>query len=174
MAHGLTPKQFLFCEYYIQTLNGVLSAELAGYKGSYSVHGVVAHDNLKKPKIKAYLNKRWQEVAMGTDEMLARLEKIACAIPADFLNEGGGIDWVKVRRDGYAIKSITHTKGKQSKIELEPRLRALELLGKAQAMFTDRIEIIDWREEMAKAGIPASEIFEEYVKQFMKVQKESE
>ena len=168
--HKLTPKQFLFCEYYIQTLNGVLSAKLAGYRGNYSVHGVVAHDNLKKPKIKAYLTDRYKEVAMGTDEVLMRLAEIARAVPADFIGGYGGIDWVKVKEKGYAIKSITHTAGKQSKIEIEGRLRALELIGKAQGIFVDKIEIMDWREELRKHDVEPSKIFEEYVKQFMEVQ----
>lgn len=169
-SNGLTPKQFLFCEYYIQTLNGVLSAKLAGYKGNYSVHGVVAHDNLKKPKIKAYLAGRYKEVAMGTDEVLMRLAEIARAVPTDFIGDYGGIDWAKVKEKGYAIKSITHTAGKQSKLEIEGRLRALELIGKAQGMFVDRLEIMDWREELKKHDVEPSVIFEEYVKQFMVAQ----
>ena len=83
-------------------------------------------------------------------------------------------DYIEVKEKGYAIKSITHTAGKQSKIEIEGRLRALELIGKAQGIFVDKIEIMDWREELKKHDVEPSEIFEEYVKQFMEVQKESE
>lgn len=171
MAHGLTPKQFLFCEYYIQTLNGTLAAKLAGYKGKNdSVFAVTAHDNLRKPKIKAFLSERYKEVAMDTDEVLMRLAKIARTSQSEFVNEYGGIDWEKANKEGYAIKAVTHTVGKQSKLGFEDKLRALELIGKSQAIFTDKIELVNWREEMAKAGIPASEIFEEYVRQFMKAQ----
>jgi hypothetical protein len=38
---------------------------------------------------------------------------------------------------------------------------------------TQKLEIIVWRDELRKAGIEPSEIFEEYVKQFMEVQSDA-
>ena len=170
----LTKKQFLFCEYYIQTSNATLAAKLAGYNGKCdNSFAVTGHDNLRKPKIRDYLASRYKEVAMDSDEVLARLAKMARASVSDFVDEHGIVDWEKVSKEGYVVKSVTHTKGKQSKIEIEGRLRALELIGKAQAMFTDRIEIMDWREELRKHDVEPSKIFEEMVKQFMEVQSDS-
>lgn len=138
----LTPKQFLFCEFLIQTSNGTLSSRLAEYKGkSDNIHAVNASRLLRNPKIRAYLKERYAEVAMDSDEVLARLAKMARASVSDFVDEHGIIDWEKVNKEGYVVKSITHTKGKSSKIELEGKLRALELIGKAQAMFIEKIEV---------------------------------
>ena len=168
----LTPKQFLFCEYYIQTRNGTLSAGLAGYKGDANALAAIASQNLRKPKIIAYLKERYAEVCMDSDEVLALLAKLARATVADYTNRGGGIDWEKVREDGYAIKSIKHNVGKNSVLQIEDRMKALELIGRSQAMFTDKLEVKDWREELRKHDLEPSKVFEEYVKQFMEIQSE--
>ena len=137
----LTDKQRLWAEYYIQTGNATLSAKFAGYKGDNNALGVIGHRNLRKTKIQTFLSKRYQQVAMASDEVMARLAKKARANVSDFVDEHGLIDWNKVHQSGDVIKSITHTKGKQSKIELESSLRALELIGKSHALFTDKVQL---------------------------------
>jgi phage terminase small subunit len=141
MKKKLTDKQRLWAEYYIQTGNATLSAKFAGYKGNNNALGVVGHRNLRNAKIQTFLSKRYQEVAMASDEVMARLAKKARANVSDFVDEQGLIDWEKVHQSGDVIKSITHTKGKQSKIELESSLRALELIGKYHALFTDKVQL---------------------------------
>jgi len=163
----LTPKQTMFCEHYIQTNNGTLSSRLAGYKGaSDNIHAVNASRLLRNPKIRDYLSERYKTLAMGSDEVLMRLANIARASLGDFCDEHGTIDWKKVANAGYPIKSFK----RGNKIEFESKLRALELIGKAHAMFTEKIEFVDWREELRKHDVEPSKIFEEYVKQFMEVQ----
>ena len=137
--HNLTNKRFLFCEHYIQTNgNGTLSSRLAGFKGeSDNVHAVNASRLLRNPKIRAYLADRYKEFAMSSDEVLMRLASIARASLTDYCDENGTINWEKVHKDGYALKSVK----KGSKLEFESKLRALELIGKAQAMFTEKIEV---------------------------------
>lgn len=142
--HGLTAKQFLFCEYYIQTRNGTLSARLAGYKGKDdNSFAAIASRLLRNVKVKAYLAKRYAELCMDSDEVLMLLAKLARADISHYMQEGGGIDWKKVEADGYAIKSVQHTKGKHSKIEIEPRLRALELIGKVHGLYITKIAPTD-------------------------------
>lgn len=137
--YNLTNKRFLFCEHYIQTNgNGTLSSRLAGFKGeSDNVHAVNASRLLRNPKIRAYLADRYKEFAMSSDEVLMRLASIARSSLTDYCDENGTIDWKKVHKDGYALKSIK----KGSKLEFESKLRALELIGKAQAMFTEKLEV---------------------------------
>lgn len=53
-------------------------------------------------------------------------------------------------------------------------LRALELLGKHHRLFTDRVEASSWRREVEKAGIPASELFEELIKTIHSRMKDAE
>ena len=139
----LTPLQLLFCEYFIQTSNGTLSSKLAGYQGNDNVHAVNAHRLLRLPKIRAYISKRYDDVVMDSNEVLARLAKLARASISDYMNEHGVIDWKKVQEEGYALGKVSHTKGQASRIELEGRLRALELIGKAHALFTDKMALTD-------------------------------
>ncbi len=64
-------KQFLFCEHFIQTLNGTLSSKLAKYKGANdNIHAVNASRLLRIPKIQEYLKERYSDVAMKSDEVL--------------------------------------------------------------------------------------------------------
>ena len=136
--HNLTNKQFLFCEHYIQTSNATLSARLAGYSGKNdNSFAAMGSRLLRTVKIRAYLADRYKEFAMSSDEVLMRLANIARASLTDYCDENGTIDWAKVHKDGYAFKSIN----KGSKLEFESKLRALELIGKAQAMFSDKLEV---------------------------------
>ena len=136
--HNLTQKQFLFCEYLIQTRNGTKSAKLAGYKGKDdNAFAAMASRMLRNDKVQAYLSNRYKEVAMSSDEVLMHLANIARASLSDYCDENGTIDWAKVAKDSYALKSMK----RGSKLEFESKLRALELIGKAQSMFTDKLEV---------------------------------
>ena len=56
---SFTGKQSAFIDWYVITLNGTLSARNAGYKGDDNTLGVVAYENLRKPKIKAEIERRF-------------------------------------------------------------------------------------------------------------------
>lgn len=76
---GLTPKQRLFCDYYLQCYNGAKSARDAGYSASCA--DVIAAENMVKPRIKQYLEGRMQEAiekaGVGLDWRLEMLKKTA-------------------------------------------------------------------------------------------------
>lgn len=55
----LTPKQKAFCDYYIQTGNASEAARKAGY--SEKTAPFIGSENLKKPKISAYIAERLAE-----------------------------------------------------------------------------------------------------------------
>ena len=139
----LTIKQKLWAEHNIQPRKGTKAARLAGYKGSDNVLAQVGHGNIRNPKIKNYLSKRYKEVAMSSNEVLKLLADLARSGVADFVDKFGVIDWDKLHNNGYSIKSINHTKGKSSKIEGESRLKALELIGRSQGLFIDKIAPTD-------------------------------
>ena len=138
--HKLTNKQFLFCEHYIQTSNATLSARLAGYSGKDDkAYGGIGSRLLGNVSIRAYLADRYKEFAMTSDEVLMRLANIARASLTDYCDEHGTVNWEKVAKDGYALKSMK----RGGKLEFESKLRALELIGRAHAMFTDKIAPTD-------------------------------
>ena len=135
--HNLTAKQFLFCEHFIQTRNATKAAKLAGYseRTAYSQGSRL----LKNVEIQAVLNKRYSELAMSSDEVLMHLANIARASLSDYCDENGTIDWAKVAKDSYALKSMK----RGSKLEFESKLRALELIGRSTGMFIDKIAPTD-------------------------------
>ena len=83
--NSFTAKQKLFIDNYLVTLNGTEAARLAGYKGDDNVLGVIAYENLRKPKIKKEIEHRLSESALSANETLARVAQHATASLDDFL-----------------------------------------------------------------------------------------
>jgi hypothetical protein len=96
-----TGKERAFIDaYFLCNFNGVRAARKAGYQGSYSTLGVVAHDNLKKPKIRAEIDKRLKAYQLGADEVLARYSAQATGSIEDFLDKDDKIDLTLARKRG--------------------------------------------------------------------------
>lgn len=158
----LTLKQKLFVEKYIQTKNGVLSAELAGYKGNYNTLKQVASENLSKPYIADAIATRFADVAMDSDEVLGRLASMARGFEiSDYVeqketyavNSKGKeyfagytlfLDLDRLKKDGYShlIKKIHQSKFGIT-IEWHNQMDALVHIGKNLKLFTDKFEIDD-------------------------------
>jgi phage terminase small subunit len=146
---ALSYKRRAFVEAYLQTWNATEAAGQAGYK----------HPNKQGPRllvsvgIQDAIKARLSEMAMDADEVLVRLSQQATADISDFLKDGGGIDWQKVKEKGYLIKSILHRKGQHTKIELYDAQSALALLGKHYRLFTERHEVDTKIEHVIKGSI---------------------
>ena len=150
----LTGLQRAFIDEWFKDFNGVKAAERAGYQGDYSTLGSVASENLKKPKIRAEIGRRWEAHGMSAEEVIARYAEQARASVADFLYPGSnGIDWDKVRERGHLIKKVTHRPGQVSQIEMYDAQHALDMIGKTMGLFVDRtkhegevqhIVTVDW------------------------------
>lgn len=67
----LSPKQQAFADYYILLKNATEAAKKAGY--SEKTAGVIGFENLKKPKISAYIKKRLDEIEK---ERIASIEEV--------------------------------------------------------------------------------------------------
>jgi phage terminase small subunit len=162
----LTGKQQAFVNAYVANgFNGVRAARAAGYSGSYSALGVIAHDNLKNPKVRAELDKHFKQIAMGPHEVIARLTAIASSDLADVLNNDGSFDIKTARRRGvsYLIKEEEITEkfipqeGKDdilirtTKIKLHDAHAALNTLAKYHSLLSERLKVDDWRSEAVDA-----------------------
>lgn len=81
--HGLTGKQRAFVLAYLDCLNASEAARRAGY----AVRSLrqVASENLTKPNIKEALRLGFERMAMGKDEVIARISAIASASLEDFI-----------------------------------------------------------------------------------------
>ena len=117
MTRKLTEKQKAFADYYIECLNATEAARKAGY--SKNTVGAIGHENLKKPKIKEYIDKR---LAEKDDERVAKQDEIL-----EFLTA--------------VMRNDTEYLEQYDPIEIRDRLKAAEKLGKRYAMFVDKQEI---------------------------------
>ncbi len=138
----LTPKQKAFADYYIISLNATDAAKKAGY--SKKTAHVIGAENLQKPAIRLYIDeimdKREKKRHMDRDRVLELLSLEA---------EGLTDEEVIVTYPGKGEYVVA-----KKKISARERLKALELLGKRHALFTDRVEanvnsdiIVRWGDE---------------------------
>lgn len=144
----MTKKQKRFVEEYLIDLNATQAAIRAGYSPdtAYSI----GNENMKKPEIKAQIDKaiaeRSRRTGVNADRVVMELAKIA------FVNAGDVIDaetaTVKpdaTRDDTAAIQSVKvktfGEDGLEREVKMADKLKALELLGKHLGMFKDKVEL---------------------------------
>ena len=107
----LTSKQIKFCNHYIKHRNATKAAEVAGYKGDKKQLSVIGNENLKKVSIKEYVEKRIEKI---DKKQILSLQEV--------------------------LEEITSIALEKETTSSRDRLKALELLGKTHAAFTDKIE----------------------------------
>ena len=148
----LTNKQQVFISEYLKSFNATASAIAAGYseKTAYAM----GWENLRKPEIKAEIERRLEEVHMGADEALKLMSDIARGDIGDFVNDFGGVDILRAREAGKTrlikkIKTKTTTiNGKdedkeivQEEIELYDSQTALRDILKIHGKFKDDVNL---------------------------------
>lgn len=123
----LTERQRRFADYYIETGNATESAIRAGY--SKKTAKEMGHENLTKPHLREYIDKRLEEMAekriMNAEEAMQLLTAIARNEEKEevvLFGEGG---------------SVIEEKG----ISAKDRLKAIELIGKRYAMWTEKQQV---------------------------------
>ena len=158
MPGKLTDQQQLFILEYLECWNAT-EAYLASHpkcksNGAARVGGSKA---LTNPNIRAAIDTRLKDKAMGADEVLARLAEQGRMSISEFIvestnteydkdgNEVGvvetvGLNWKAIRKYGHLIKSITSTQY-GPKIELHDGQAALVHIGKHLKLFTDQVDV---------------------------------
>ena len=155
MSLKLTPKQKLFCKYYLISLNATDAAIKAGY--SKKTANRIGTENLSKPVIREYLESQMkskeQELDISVDRILRELASIAFLDIKEFYNEFGGMkpihDIEETARKAIASVTVREERvgsGEDAEyfdirtIKANDKLKALELLGKYHSIFKDKIE----------------------------------
>lgn len=163
----LNDKQQAFVEAYLENgFNATRAAKAAGY----------SHANKQGPRllvnvgIRAAIDARLGQLAMGADEVLARLASQASASIEDFLDGKNKLDLKTARANGqlhlvHKLKQTEHTDalgGVTRKLELElyDAQAALVALGRHHVLFTDRFEVHDWRQRAKAAGVDPDDLVE--------------
>ena len=100
MSLKLTPKQKLFCKYYLISLNATDAAIKAGY--SKKTANRIGTENLSKPVIREYLEsqmkKREEKLDITADKVINEIAKLAFANTTDIL---------EITDHGVVIKDLT-------------------------------------------------------------------
>lgn len=145
MSNGdkLTAKQQAFVEHYLVSLNASDAALKAGYSKKTAPY--IGAENLKKPLIKAFIEKskreRSERVKVDADYVLKRLFEIDQLDVADILNDDHSLkpvkDWPKAWRLSISAIDIKQLESADpnidvilKKIKWPDKLKNLELIGK--------------------------------------------
>lgn len=129
---GMTAKQQRFCDEYLIDLDGTKAAIRAGY--SPKTAAAIASENLRKPKLREYIDERMDEkekqLIASQDEVLKYLTSVL---------RGESKSCVVVVEDvmGFGTKAREMKKAPDEK----ERLKAAELLGKRYGLYTDKAEV---------------------------------
>ena len=131
----LTAKQQRFCDEYLIDLNATQAAIRAGY--SKSTAGAMGAENLKKPQIAEYIEKRMAEkeaaLIADQDEVLKYLTSV--------MRGEAQAEIVVVEGIGKGFSKAIKMRKKPDESE---RLRSAELLGKRYGLYKDTVnEVVD-------------------------------
>lgn len=147
MAVNLTKKQQRFCDEYLIDLNATQAAIRAGY--SEKTARQIGQENLTKPAIKEYIDKRMAE---KEDALIAKQDEVLKYLTAVMRRELSENVVVTVSEEiSSYVPDANGTMRKQTVrkeipqvVEIPAKLsdanKAAELLGKAYVLFTDKIE----------------------------------
>lgn len=143
----MTPKQKLFCDEYLIDLNATQAAIRAGY--SEKTARVIGQENLLKPAIKEYIDKRMAE---KEEALIAKQDEVMKYLTSVMRREE--TESVVVTLSEETTKYVPDDEGTMRKqtikkeipkiIEIPAKLsdsnKAAELLGRAYGIYSDRVE----------------------------------
>lgn len=148
----MLPKEQLFVSEYLKDFNGTQAAIRAGYSAASAA--VIAHELLRKPKICSLLYEcvkdKIRRNEMIVDRIVHELAAIAYSSPQRFMdNDGEYLPWcevddsLKAAVQDYKIQRLKQEDGTYKEkyvYKFMDRTKALEMLGRHAAMFTDKNE----------------------------------
>lgn len=145
---NLTAKQQRFCDEYLIDLNATQAAIRAGY--SEKTAAVIATENLRKPNISEYIEKRMAEKEKA---LIADQDEVMRYLTAVMRREKTESVVVTLNKEtSKYVPDENGTMRKQTVKEEVPQIvkipaqlrdanKAAELLGKAYGLYTDKVEV---------------------------------
>ena len=131
----LTPKQQRFCDEYLIDLNATQAAIRAGYSEKNARN--IASENLAKPNIKAYIDRRMAEKESA---LIADQDEVLKYLTAVMRGQTQSEVVVVENIGDYMSEARTMQKAPDEK----ERLKAAELLGKRYGLYKDTVnEVVD-------------------------------
>ena len=137
---SLTPKRRAFVENYLKSWNATSAAREAGYSARSAYNQ--GYRLMMNDDIRAAIQERLAEMAMGADEVLQRLAQIARGEWASYLRSDGSFDLERMLADGQAhlVKSVRRTPHGLA-LEGHDMLAALVHIAKHHGLFVDRVQM---------------------------------
>jgi phage terminase small subunit len=141
----LTDKQQAFCREYLVDWNATQAAMRAGY--SQRTAYAIGAENLRKPQIRARIKELAESSQISPEEIIARLADQARGAWSDFIvaDDDGKptLDIEAMKQAGllHLITSFTVSHQGAVTYRFPDPQKALELLGKAQGVLTDRQKV---------------------------------
>lgn len=144
---SITRQQEKFVDEYLLCFNATKAARKAGYKDNDLLH-TNAFKLLQNTAIKEQIDARLKEAKLSVAAILKLLGDHATGSLGDFLDDNGNIDLETARETGllHLLREIeiTEIESKDGstmrrKIKLHDPQKALELIGRHHAMFTDKV-----------------------------------
>lgn len=129
----MTKKQYNFAINFCKGLSGTQAAIKAGYKESSAYS--IASENLKKPEVKALIDKINKEAESKDIADVKEIKTVLTKILRGELQE----EEIVIEQNSSTGESKAN-KMKKS-VSIKDRLRAGELLGKTYQMFTDNLKL---------------------------------
>lgn len=127
----MTPKQKRFCDEYLIDLNATQAAIRAGY--SKKTAQAIGTENLKKPLLRNYIEKRMAE---KEDELIADQNEVLKYLTS-VLRDSTDSETVVVEGQGEGCSEARILRVKPSE---KDKLKAAELLGKRYGIYTEKVE----------------------------------
>lgn len=180
MTKTLTAKENAFVEHYIVSLNGAQSARDAAYSERSARQ--IASRLLSKAYIQEAIQQRLAEKTISKEAVLSILGDIATGTMRDFVtidaNGDVSIDIAKAAAANklHLVKKIKRTRRTRKvgrdeliedelSIELYDKQAAAVTLARRYGLLVDQVAVLDWRKELADAGLDPAEEFAQLVKQ---------
>lgn len=143
----LNARQQRFCDEYLIDLNATQAAIRAGY--SEKTAAVIASENLRKPNIQEYIEKRLAEKESALIADQDEVMKYLTAVMRREMSENVVVTITEKRSfyepdENGTMRKKTEEKEKPMVVEIPARLadanKAAELLGKRYCLFTDKLQ----------------------------------
>lgn len=172
MALTNLQKEFIN-QYFLCNMNGTEAVIQAGYKvKNRQTAAAIASENLRKSRVRGEIDKRLDENTLRANQVLQILTQQALGDVRHVLNKYGEPDF-KLALANNATHTIKRWKKRkviteettveEYDIELHDPQSAAVTLGKYHKLFTDRVEVVDWRSEFRNNGLDDAGIFNELV-----------
>lgn len=152
----MTKKQKLFVEEYLIDLNATQAAIRAGY--SPETAGSIGSENLKKPEIRARIDKamaeRSKRTGISQDRVLLELAKIGFANIKDVVDPKTAEVLPDAKEEDLACIQSLKVKpgefGTEREVKMYDKKGALVDLGRHLGMFKDKVEVSGLENEKSK------------------------